>query len=770
MEYKKIRISIKNIRQNGVLCPNPTVAWITQPGIFYPCIGKDYIEVEVPAGADPRIEFVIQCDDCDACPPEHIVRYMCDTSHDCDDCEICNEHGYCEPLCPDELCIDGTCVDCVDDDDCPSGMICVGGKCICPPTRPYLNRRGECVACLTDAECPKCYHCQGGDCVPLDCGDGVCDPVTGKCVECVTSGDCDGPNECCVNNKCECCPGYIWDHTLQQCVARNECYSDSDCAVCEVCVNGSCEPLQVPSGYIAVPVGDECFVLRECECGSGDCPPNHACVDYKDGICVCVDCTDTCTTDNDCGDGCLCADGGICVPSPCYGKCDNAADCGEGCGCEDGECVPCSKYDCIHTSDECEAIPGCDCVGYKCSKTRGDCEGECTSAYDCGEGCGCYNGECYPCSWFDCDDDGECDSIPGCKCDGAANCIDDDSPRGDKDACPETLAITKDEESCDLIATLSGVNGCACSPISLGMYVTKVEKPGGDYLDVTFKAELRKGNANNYIFESLPLLNATSNPLIADNETPSYGLVNIYTQNTYRHKLTKEVANGPNTSQGSISMAGVAAGSMVVSIAKLAGYPMAGLPVVPGEEPEENKWEVIAVAISYEYSAFEYPNNCDYSGGDINGFTHKVGNDLATLTTYSNLFKYTVKTSTGSRNPMFIWSKTSENVFKATDVFRKYYVDRVGSTYVDTLYGMGKIPTNGILAQADSEGELWNNRDYKVEADCSCAKPAVHDNLYFCNPQDWTGIVQWVSGSCNRKVLIENFTPCDMNNARALYQ
>ena len=87
VEYKRLRITISDIRDNGVTCPNPSITWVTQPGVLYPCIGETYIEVEVSPNTQGFVEFFVQCADCDNCPPKHVKRYLCNSSDECADCE-----------------------------------------------------------------------------------------------------------------------------------------------------------------------------------------------------------------------------------------------------------------------------------------------------------------------------------------------------------------------------------------------------------------------------------------------------------------------------------------------------------------------------------------------------------------------------------------------------------------------------------------------------------------------------------------------------------
>ncbi len=98
------------------------------------------------------------------------------------------------------------CVECVEDNHCPSGEECQSNVCV-PPTPP---------TCSTHQDCPdpKSSRCFNGNCV--NCGSNThCDHITdkpychgGNCVECTQSDHCeDTENICtyytCVSNNCQ---------------------------------------------------------------------------------------------------------------------------------------------------------------------------------------------------------------------------------------------------------------------------------------------------------------------------------------------------------------------------------------------------------------------------------------------------------------------------------------------------------------------------------------------------------------------------------------
>ena len=745
--YKKLRINLSDIYENNnVKCDSPKIAWITQEGLIYPCIGEDYIEIEIPVGTDPKVAFVLQCMDCDVCPPIPIERDICTTSADCSDCEICTG-GLCVPLCPDSLCINDTCVECTDNEDCTDNKICSGGKCICPPDKPFVNSKGECVACLSDANCVNCTYCMGGECEPIDCGDGVCDPRTGDCVECNNNGDC-GENECCTNGKCNCCAGFHWDSTLLTCVADPECYTNSDCSACKGCVGGNCVEIPIREGYVAVEENGECVILKTCECGINTCPDGYTCVTYQDGICVCTKCEGTCQDNGDCDEGCMCGSNSTCIPSPCYGTCENAGDCGEGCGCLNGECTPCASIDCSINPSACADIIGCECQGNLCKKISDGCETTCTYAGDCGEGCGCLDGECVPCGYFDCE--GDCDAIPGCMCNQNGACVDNPSEK----ECDSDLTLTKQDLGCDITATLTGSTKCTCTPISLGV---KLSSSTSNQTDTTsiFILQLRKGNSNNYVFETLPLLSDTSSPIIADNEEPTSGVVSICYTVYYTDMLNQQSHVSPEVCVNQLNLAGIASGSLTITTPTIGSTPL----------PEKSHYKVTKIAFKYKYTSINLPNGCEYPLGQIDGIYYDISH-LPTYYTPSNSLVATPLTSLSERNPLFIWSKSATGVFGSTSIFRKHYPSLTDGYYADSLYGLGQIPESGVLVP--SLGELWGNRDYQIAVDCGCAEPASLSDLSFCSPEDID--VTWGEDSCNKEVTLSNFEPCDVNKNITAYE
>jgi hypothetical protein len=101
----------------------------------------------------------------------------------------------------ESICVgDGGCIECLVDNDCTS----VSGKPRCED-----QMSNACVACLVAEDCPTGAFCDGdrvcdsanacafsGDPCTADPALDVCDEDNTRCVECLTSADCDGTDKC----------------------------------------------------------------------------------------------------------------------------------------------------------------------------------------------------------------------------------------------------------------------------------------------------------------------------------------------------------------------------------------------------------------------------------------------------------------------------------------------------------------------------------------------------------------------------------------------
>lgn len=287
------------------------------------------------------------------CPPskpywddKKEVCVPCNEEHPCPKCNKCTPDGCVPIVCPEGVCLDDKCVECVYTTDCKKpNEKCNNNTCVCIDGFVRNVVTGECEPI---PECTKDIDCKN----PCDvCGD------KGKCMPIV-------------------CPeGYI-------CVGDKKCVKECDCSK-PTCDDGS--PCVTHSS-------GKCYCSK-CTDANGNCI--NGCVRI-DGICVPDPCKNkTCDNANDCGLDCgctkdktckLCAtlslsdcettlgckkQGEKCVPNnPCPSiACTSSDECGEECVCNGGLCDPCSKYSC----EDCSLIKDCACTSGKCAKKQEDC-------------------------------------------------------------------------------------------------------------------------------------------------------------------------------------------------------------------------------------------------------------------------------------------------------------------------------------------------------------------------------------------------------------
>lgn len=745
MAKKLYEIKLTGVTVNGQTCANPSVEWENPTCGDVRCYidGGKTLKVEIPDGCDECFYVVIGCpDQCEDCPPQRKKICPCDTNADCPDCESC-VNGICAEDCPGKPCDNGTCVDCTDEVPCPSGQICVSGKCQCPPSKPFVDSKGICRECVTDEQCPPCHICTPDGCVPIVCPEGVCNPETETCVDCLVANDC-GENECCVGNSCNCCPGFVRDFTTGKCVPEPDCSKDTDCKECEICVEGTCVPVQCPDGYVCV--GGVC--VPECDCFNKDCTGNRTCLPLDSTTCFCAPCEGACNESADCGEGCFC-DNGECRANPCSGACNNGADCGDGCGCLDGQCVPCESLSCSDT--DCSEALGCNCQGQNCVPTVGCNNSPCVTSNDCAEGCTCYEGTCVGCDNFPCSDS-SCSDQEGCACNGS-DCDGD----GGGDGCPDTFVLSKKEGLCQLEAKLTkGTDeGCACPALTIEGYLSRFQDRGDSYrFDGTFK--LRKGTAQTRLSAlNLPTLGDTSNSDIADNEMASQGTVTLIVDVQYKEYNDDNIFTGYSTDSAVFTTSSSVVNRDTVVIPDI-DLPALGVRGGLNQRREANKFTFKLLV-----SDLEFPNTCNYDKETVAQFSvnkfDDLGASVASLQEYGGV---AVLTTSDKRLPLFKWFKSKTGTFGNQEAFRKAYIPQAGpNMYSDTLYGPGDIPANASTL-VPPQGELYAGYSYLVTNDCSCKEEDQIDNLCFDNPEQ----LNFELKNCGSKIdVLPPFRPCAVN-------
>jgi hypothetical protein len=375
--YENFKIKVGIVKFNGAVCTDPIVEIVsTGENILQGCCyDSGYIvgQINRKNSSDSKancITFWVRCKESDCHGNKLITKCLCETKEDCADCNEC-VNGICEPLCPEEQCYNGECKECADDEACPCNKKCRNGECTCDPGTKDCGD-GCCSQCCNSEDCGPCSVCVNGECEDRNCGEGQCDPIDDTCKECVNDIACKNPNECCIDNKCDCCKGFTRDNCTGECVALpvNPCTNNTDCPSCSDCTNinectgyGSCSARDCPGDRVCI--DDQC--KEPCECSGGGCSSRTTYCD-SDPLAY----------------GCFCEE---CPKNSCI-EGDGSCEAGSkgNCTCVDGECVP----------KTCDCGPKQICVANQCvdkncladltlEKTRinNDCNLTATSTLDC---------------------------------------------------------------------------------------------------------------------------------------------------------------------------------------------------------------------------------------------------------------------------------------------------------------------------------------------------------------------------------------------------
>lgn len=790
MSVRKYKINVSDYIEGGAQCKTPTFTWDPTDCAGLVCESEDgsWIKVAIPEGCNETCFWVTySCDDpCDDdCEPIRYKVCVCSGPEDCPDgCSDCI-NNVCVSKCePGEFCNDAdVCVECDDTHPCPNGKICVGGKCVCPPDKPYINSKGECVPC-TPESCGPGFECTPDGCKPVDCVDGVWHPTKEKCVECINSGHCQGDNECCNvdTNTCECCPGFVRDYETGDCVPAPECEVDDDCSACEFCDDVNCAPITCPDGFVPVPSADGqgCDCKKECDCDTGGCPEGSACVRLDSTTCYCSECEGNCA--EGCSEGCYCPnDSEGCIPKPCQDKpCENGDECGPGCGCNKTtkRCEPCASADC---GEECDNILGCECTnGVDCEDIESCEDIACDGLGQCPDGCFCNGVRCVPCADLSCETDA-CADNPECKC-TESGCI------GDGDGCGDTF--TNDKNDCGLIAEVNLEDGCLCPGITAYMIPHIIAKTGtANRYTVTLAARLAKGEGDTWgNVANLNLLDETNEANIADNDTPESGTIAVEIIEHYQPQvwqLNKWVNQGGASSRvvtggGSFSFAGIARKD---DIAFVAYKPDTGKNVISGISRDK----ILRYEVKTTTNLLKFPNACDYGNDTVpivnlasefrnvtNSLDASSNNSFLDNAIYGssgnfdlgNKFaKWETLLSDSSRRPLFTWYRSKDGSYTADDIIRKIYIgeDSPGR-YEDILWGPEDfVPTKEDLESP--EGRVFGNMYYKVQNDCSCDERELDfGKVTWCHPQSLE-LGNIVYSQCNKRMEINSDIglPCATN-------
>jgi hypothetical protein len=373
---------------------------------------EDTVEADVP-----REDTVVTAD----VVPEIIIP---DEVKDCATCETnvdCGAGYSCQPVGAEKHCLR----ECADDGNCEPGYICYasGGSKSCLPVSYScptcasdtpcdegmccdLNSgackacKAECLSCTYDYDCAadlRCYKETGsptGVCVP-ECADGTCpDTATqactdngkgvkmcvptgegckgcegdtpypledGTCVECLTSDNCEGDDECDTGtHTCE----------VSTCSTGTKMCDDGECKQC--CVDDDCLEYEEATGY-CLPEGT-CEGVVQC---GGLCTADFPICAIVQGVEQCVQCK----VDADCalvGPACTCTGdpiyscvddvGAICQKEgSCAAMCTTDIDCPPA---STGASLACAQVGgsgiCYDPAGTCDGSSACCAPGQKC--------------------------------------------------------------------------------------------------------------------------------------------------------------------------------------------------------------------------------------------------------------------------------------------------------------------------------------------------------------------------------------------------------------------
>ncbi|TPV94964.1 MAG: hypothetical protein B7733_12455 [Myxococcales bacterium FL481] len=314
---------------------------------------------------------------------------------ECDDNDACNGLEVCDENTGD--CVDGTPLDCEDNNECTADACDATTGC---SNEPVSNGTlcdqggGSCQdgVCVPDL-------CLGNTCDDADVCNGAetCDPNTGDCVDGMPL-DCDDDNEC-TADTCDAvtgCASAPVDDGISCESGTGTCQAGT--CVTDLCLGVECDD------------NDVCNGLEVCDENTGDCTPGTPldCEDNNECTADTCDATDGCANTpvddgTSCQDGAGTCQGGACELDLCFDvECDDNDVCNglETCDDTTGDCVDGTALDCDDanecTADACDATDGCSNValedGTDCTTASGafgSCQaGDCSALnrYTAGHG------------------------------------------------------------------------------------------------------------------------------------------------------------------------------------------------------------------------------------------------------------------------------------------------------------------------------------------------------------------------------------------------
>jgi Cys-rich repeat protein len=385
-------------------------------------------------------------------PPSGAPR--CTANADCPSALVCNTlDATCvqcveDQNCPSGTCLpDGTCAMCGPAQPCPQGQTCgADGLCTngcdsatagCPMGKYCLPGSATCVECTMDSQCgpnricDALHICRGACTSPsMPCAQGtVCDADAGVCVGCLSNANCSMPPVCDpVTRTCVgCLSGSDCNGALAVCNPGTQtcvgCVADGDCGTGQVCKNNSCVP--------------------GCSAQHTSCLNNLVC-DTASGTCV------TCTTDAQCGGATPRCDTVSHSCKPCLSGASDNCPMGEYCrpdfvcerGCKtNAECPSgqCVNHSCAGCTNDAQCAAGLVCQ-------NGTCISSCSATNPCGAGKDCCNQHCVDLQ----SDNANC-MVCGQACNGGQTC------------CGGQCLVTNTAAHCGACGTVCGMGQDCCN-------------------------------------------------------------------------------------------------------------------------------------------------------------------------------------------------------------------------------------------------------------------------------------------------------------------
>lgn len=317
-----------------------------------------------------------------------------------------------------------TCVECLENTDCRSGMMCLSGSCVDP----------QAGSCTTDATCgPPASVCVGQRCVAgcqqpgslVTCGLGqTCSAATGRCtgdqVGCTTDASCHPPASICVSGQCipgcsqvggyQCASANACDATTGRCLSPSPaptgigmpvpggststtlCTSDASCqppaTICNLPA-GTCVAGCQVSGC---PAGQTCSAATG-RCQTGGSTPPGTTPSGTGMSSTGAPLNAMCTRNADCSSS-VCFDFGTTIGKRCVSSCGTSADCPQSFTCYDeAGAKMCVSAQLFNTPSAFGGAAGGSCTrGLDCHSDfcqGGVCVEVCTDSAQCGGGRSC---------------------------------------------------------------------------------------------------------------------------------------------------------------------------------------------------------------------------------------------------------------------------------------------------------------------------------------------------------------------------------------------